>query len=449
MSCRCAHDRHVFLASAATISTSNGFVNTAIATQTGSFTASFDATPSISPANDTLSFSNGAQSAYAGLAAIVRFNATGTIDARNGGAYAAATNIPFSAGKSYHFRMVINPASHIYSAYVTPSGGSELTIASNYAFRTEQAGVSSINNFNADVNVAPGGSLTYTTPTIASGSSSSVSSSVSSSSSSKSSSSSSSSKTPPNFGANVMIFDPSMSASTIQGKLNTVFNQQQSNQFGTNRYALLFKPGSYNVDVNVGFYTQVAGLGLLPDNVTINGAVHAEADWFNGNATQNFWRVAENLAVVPSGGTDRWAVSQASPFRRMHVRGSMVLDDGGWSSGGFIADSKIDAQVNSGGQQQWLTRNSQLGSWAGANWNMVFVGVGGAPSGASWPTPPDTVVGQAPVVREKPFLTVDASGNYSVFVPALRNNSSGISWGSGTPAGQSISIDQFYIAHPG
>ena len=53
----------------------------------------------------------------------------------------------------------------------------------------------------------------------------------------------------------------------------------------------------------------------------------------------------------------------------------MVLDDnGGWSSGGFLADSVVDGQVNSGTQQQWLSRNDAFGSWTGSNWNMVFVG---------------------------------------------------------------------------
>ncbi|MDB5814856.1 MAG: hypothetical protein JWN23_1973 [Rhodocyclales bacterium] len=181
--------------SAATITSSSGFVNSSITTQTGTFTATFDASPSISPSNDILSFSSGAQTAFTGMAASVRFNTTGTIDARNGGAYAAASSIPFSAGKTYHFRMVINVANHTYSAFVTPAGGSELTVASNYAFRTEQAGITSINNFDADVDATPGGSLTYTTPTISGGSSSSSSSSssVSSSSSSLSSISSSSS----------------------------------------------------------------------------------------------------------------------------------------------------------------------------------------------------------------------------------------------------------------
>ncbi|MEV7342005.1 RICIN domain-containing protein [Streptomyces sp. NPDC093544] len=250
------------------------------------------------------------------------------------------------------------------------------------------------------------------------------------------------------LGANVVVFDPSMSASTIQTRLNTIFQQQQTNQFGSQRYAVMFKPGTYSADVNVGFYTQVLGLGLSPDSVTINGAVHAEADWFQGNATQNFWRGAENLSVNPTSGTDRWAVSQASSYRRMHVRGNLALDDGGWSSGGYMADTKIDGQVNSGSQQQWLTRNSQLGSWTGSNWNMVFVGSQGVPAN-SFPSPPYTTVAQSPTTREKPFLYVDSAGNYQVFVPSTRTNSTGTSWASGSTAGSSLPIDQFYIVKAG
>ncbi|WP_433059407.1 ricin-type beta-trefoil lectin domain protein [Dactylosporangium sp. CS-033363] len=252
----------------------------------------------------------------------------------------------------------------------------------------------------------------------------------------------------PDLGPNVSIFDPSMSAATIQSKLNSVFNGQQSNQFGSQRYALLFRPGTYNVDANVGFYTQVAGLGLSPDQVTINGAVHAEADWFQGNATQNFWRSAENLSVNPTGGTDRWAVSQAAPYRRMHVRGNLQLDDGGWSSGGWISDSAIDGQIRSGSQQQWITRNSTMGSWTGSNWNMVFVGDTNAPSG-NFPSPPYTRVASTPVVREKPFLYVDGNGNYQVFVPSLRSNSTGNSWQGGSTAGSSLPISQFYVVKSG
>ncbi|MFJ7631369.1 RICIN domain-containing protein [Streptomyces sp. NPDC097595] len=250
----------------------------------------------------------------------------------------------------------------------------------------------------------------------------------------------------PDLGPNTVIFDPSMSASSIQSKLNSIFNQQQSNQFGSQRYAVLFKPGTYSADVNVGFYTQVAGLGLSPDAVNINGAVHAEADWFQGNATQNFWRDAENLSVTPNGGSDRWAVSQAAPYRRMHVRGNLKLDDGGWSSGGFISDSKIDGQIQSGSQQQFLTKNTQMGSWSGSNWNMVFVGDQGAPA-QSFPT--YTTVASAPVNREKPFLYVDGAGAWKVFVPAAQTNASATTWSGKNQAGSSLPLDDFYIAKPG
>ncbi|MDD7793350.1 galactose-binding domain-containing protein [Clostridium sp. 'White wine YQ'] len=264
------------------------------------------------------------------------------------------------------------------------------------------------------------------------------------------------------FGPNVKIFDPSMSSASIQSTVDTIFNQMQSNQFGSERYALLFKPGSYNVNVNVGFYTSVYGLGQMPDDVNITGAVRCEADWMNGNATCNFWRSVENLAVSPTyvsnnlttAGTLTWAVSQAAPMRRVHIKGGLSLwdpygtnYDGAWSSGGFISDSKVDGTISSGSQQQFLTRNSQMGSWNGGNWNMVFVGNNGAPTNdSSFPSVPNTVVGQTPVVREKPFLTIDSNGKYSVFVPALRSNSQGISWANGMGQGTSMSIDQFYIA---
>nr|WP_245743554.1 RICIN domain-containing protein [Lentzea fradiae] len=252
----------------------------------------------------------------------------------------------------------------------------------------------------------------------------------------------------PDFGPNVLVFDPSMPASTIQARLNDVFRQQEEGQYDARRYAVLFKPGNYDVDVNIGFFTQVLGLGLLPDGVTINGQVHVEADWFEGNATHNFWRGAENLAIRPPGGTNTWAVSQASAMRRTKTYGNMRLDDGGWSSGGFLADSVVTGQVRSGSQQQWLSRNTEWGSWTGENWNMVFVGARNAPQ-TSFPEPPYTTVSQTPLIREKPFLNVDSGGSYNVFVPALRSGSSGTTWASGNQQGTNIPLSRFYIAKPG
>ena len=252
----------------------------------------------------------------------------------------------------------------------------------------------------------------------------------------------------PDFGASVTIFDPKTPAIVIQATLDSIFRTQETSEFGAARYALLFKPGAYAVNARMGFYTQLSGLGLSPDDVVINGGVQADARWKKGNATLNFWRIVENMAVVPAGGFNRWAVSQAAPMRRVHIRGDLVLDDGGWSSGGYLADSKVDGQVRSGSQQQWLTRNSELGSWTGANWNMVFVGTRNAPA-QSFPEPPYTTVASAPLVREKPFLYVDGRGAWKVFVPAFRSNASGTSWSAGKAPGVSHPISEFTIIKPG
>ncbi|AGZ44679.1 discoidin domain-containing protein [Actinoplanes friuliensis] len=259
----------------------------------------------------------------------------------------------------------------------------------------------------------------------------------------------------PNLGPNVNVFDPSTPAATIQNRLNALFTAQETNQFGPERYAVLFKPGNYSADVNLGFFTQVSGLGLSPDDVNLNGHVRVEAGWMNGNATQNFWRVAENLSVtLPAGTTvERYAVSQAAPYRRMHLKGAgnqIQLWNGGdgWSSGGLMADTKVDGAVVSGSQQQWYSRNSEFGSWAGSVWNMVFQGVQGAPA-PNFPNPSHTVINTTPTVREKPFLYVDSTGEYKVFVPALRQNSTGTSWYNKTPAGSSISLSDFSVVRPG
>ncbi|MFI6822780.1 discoidin domain-containing protein [Micromonospora sp. NPDC050187] len=260
----------------------------------------------------------------------------------------------------------------------------------------------------------------------------------------------------PNLGPNTFVFDPSTPTATIQSRLDSLFTQQETNQFGPQRYAVLFKPGTYTADVNLGFFTQVAGLGMSPDDVNLNGHVRVEADWFGGNATQNFWRAAENLSVTLPAGVlvERWAVSQAAPYRRMHLRGAqnqIQLWNGGdgWSSGGLMADTRIDGLVVSGSQQQWYSRNSEFGNgWTGSVWNMVFQGVAGAPP-PHFPNPSHTVVPQTPKIREKPFLYVDGTGEYRVFVPALRTNSTGTSWYGKTPAGSSISLAQFYVVRPG
>lgn len=249
----------------------------------------------------------------------------------------------------------------------------------------------------------------------------------------------------PDFGPNVMVFDPTQT--DMQQRVDAVFKEQERAQFGPGRFALLFKPGHYELNVEVGFYTQVAGLGRVPGDVTIEGAVRTDAAWMRLNATCNFWRSVENLTVTPrrDEGAMVWAVSQAAPMRRTHIQGDLHLSSGGWSSGGFLADCKIDGSVVSGSQQQYFSRNCQWNRWSGGVWNMVFVGVKDSPAG-DWPRSPYTAVEQTPIVREKPFLYLDDHGDYFVFVPSLRTNGRGTTWENGSAPGESIPIARFYIA---
>jgi hypothetical protein len=273
------------------------------------------------------------------------------------------------------------------------------------------------------------------------------------------------------FGPNTYIFTPGMSQTSIQSTLDSIASQQVSNQFGSQRYAVLFEPGTYGSAADplifqVGYYTTVAGLGLNPGDVTINGSIDVYNQCFGPNnciALDNFWRSLSNLTINVAGGTgcqaatDFWAVSQAAPMRRVDVNGKLSLMDycngsPDYASGGFIADSQFaGSTVVNGSQQQWVTRNSNLDGWSNGVWNQVFCGDPGAPAqsfgvkGAN----PYTTLATCPVTEEAPFLYTDANGNDSVFVPAVQHNSSGPSWTGGTQAGHSIPLSQFFIASPG
>lgn len=259
----------------------------------------------------------------------------------------------------------------------------------------------------------------------------------------------------PNFGPNVRIFSPTMSMAAIQAQLDADFNAQKDTltaQMGTGRIAHLFKPGAYAIHDDVGYYTSVAGLGQNPGDVVINGDITVDA--FNasdqGVALQNFWRSAENLAINPSNGSNRWAVAQAAPFRRIDVRGNLLLFPAsfGFASGGYIADSKVSGQTSSVSQQQWYTRDTNYGSWAGGVWNMVFSGTTGAPA-TTFPSPPSTTLATTPFSRDVPYLYIDGAGKYRVFLPALRTNASGPSWASGSTPGTSLPMSQFYVVKAG
>ena len=249
------------------------------------------------------------------------------------------------------------------------------------------------------------------------------------------------------FGENTYVFSPEDDKNEIQSKVNEIYKKQETNQFGKERYAILFKPGEYDtaLSVNVGYYTQVSGLGVLPTDTNIN-KLWVNADWMYHNATCNFWRSAENFSVNEY---CMWANSQAVSLRRMKFNDGRVLSDGeGWSSGGFMADCYSNGTVSSGSQQQYLTRNDFWRLWDGGVWNMVFVGIDTVrtPAG-TWPYSPYTKVQTTPVIQEKPYLTYDEEYGYGVIVPELRTDAVGVSWESGTK-GKFVSLNKFYIANP-
>jgi len=273
-----------------------------------------------------------------------------------------------------------------------------------------------------------------------------------------------------NFGPNVLIFDPGMPTSQIQATVDAIASQQVPNQFGTQRYALLFKPGTYGsladpLTFQVGYYTEVAGLGASPTDVTINGHVDVYNQCDNSGscvALTNFWRSLSNLTINVTGlsgcraSADFWAVSQAAPMRRVNITGgNLTLMDycngPSFASGGFIADSQTGKVIN-GSQQQFLVRNSNLGGWSNGVWNQVFSGDAGAPA-QCFPAQascggPYTTLATSPVTEETPFLYTDSSGTFSVFVPAVQHNTKGTAWAGGTGIGMSLPIQSFFVANP-
>lgn len=249
------------------------------------------------------------------------------------------------------------------------------------------------------------------------------------------------------FGQTAFVFDPVMNMDEVQLLIDSIFANQlfPTNEFSKNRYALVFRPGTYKLDIRVGYYMHIIGLGNSPGDVVIEGAVRSNAD--KGHVLCNFWRSVENLTIIPTkDSTNTWAVSQASPLRRVHIKGNLKLFEGA-SSGGFIADCKIDGTVFSGSQQQFLTRNSVFEKWEGALWNMMYMGVTNAPE-ENWPDKPVTTISNTPEVREKPYWTY-ADGKYVLKVPLIKKNSSGIDWEENNIREKSVSIDAFYVAKAG
>ncbi|QEN03667.1 adenylyl cyclase [Thiospirochaeta perfilievii] len=245
---------------------------------------------------------------------------------------------------------------------------------------------------------------------------------------------------------NVFLFDSSMDMKYIENFIDNIGNKQRYDEFSLNRYTFLFKPGTYNIDITLEYYMQAVGLGKSPYDVVIIGSVQSITTTKNSNVTTMFWRSAENFTVKPRDKNEPivWAVSQAAPYRRMNIKGDLVFDQNGWASGGYLGNSLVEGVAGTRSGQQWFTINSELGSWFGGQWNRFFIGTKGAME-ENWPKEPITNVDNTEVLREKPFLTINGDGSFSLFRPSIKENSIGVSWKENNEPGNLIPLDKFYI----
>jgi hypothetical protein len=233
-----------------TVTSADGFVNQALsATQSGVFTATFTASPSISPSNAVVGLSSGAATGYTGIAAMIRFNTTGTIDARNGGAFTTGT-VAFTAGATYSFRLVVDVGTRTYAAYVTAPSGSEQTLGTGLAFRTEQASVTSLSHATLNVNGTPGGSLTVSPVTV-------------------STAPTSAKFTIPGTSVTASADDGNVPANTVDGSLATRWSANGDGQWirfdlGTTQTAAYVKVALYSGDVR----TSTFDIQTSPDGTT-------------------------------------------------------------------------------------------------------------------------------------------------------------------------------------
>eukprot|EP00931_Biecheleriopsis_adriatica_P065663 TRINITY_DN40154_c0_g1_i1.p1 TRINITY_DN40154_c0_g1~~TRINITY_DN40154_c0_g1_i1.p1 ORF type:complete len:726 (-),score=135.67 TRINITY_DN40154_c0_g1_i1:126-2225(-) len=264
---------------------------------------------------------------------------------------------------------------------------------------------------------------------------------------------------PPHWPSSVWVFDPGDKTSDIE---HTFYNltsdliNHTTGHFSTKRFAFLFKPGSYDVNINVGYYVQVLGLGANADDVVFTGAkgVWAPAADPNGaGSLDTFWRGAENFKTEASEGM-RWAVSQAAPLRRLRIANQLLLHDCGhgpscMASGGFMANLVVGGPVQFGSQQQWFSRSVDFGKGAlGGAWNFVFVGSPGAPN-SSFPagdTKSISTIDRAPVKAEKPFITIDSDGKYTLQIPKVEFNARGANLDFDAARTKSVPFEEVYVA---
>ncbi len=229
--------------------------------------------------------------------------------------------------------------------------------------------------------------------------------------------------------------------------------QDKGGHFSDKRVALLFKPGTYDVDFIVGYYVQVLGLGDSVNATKFIGKFGPYSPAFDpgkAGSLDVFWKSIENIQTQNM----MWAVSQAAPLRRIEVKGDLLLHDKGqFASGGFMSQVKVNKQLQIGSQQQFCFRNSEFNTKPdGGAWNNVFIGCKGkipeTSSRSSSNPNPDLAINtikDTQIIAEKPFITIDSNGKYNLQVPKCIFNSIGVDHTIDDCA--TVPFDYVYVAH--
>ena len=258
------------------------------------------------------------------------------------------------------------------------------------------------------------------------------------------------------FGDSTLVVSPNDDMTAVQGYIDQAHDELEkgsSGQFSSRRLAIVLLPGEYpDLDVKVGYYTTVSGVGDTPKDVKVGNLYVSDNVLANKNSTCTFWRGVENLTVDSD---TTWAVSQGTSMRRAQINGNLTLSfsgDKAWSSGGFLANSVVNGTVDPGSQQQWLSRNDEWTRWKHvASHNYVFSGCEGDTPASVWTESKgrSTVLNYTERMAEKPFLVYDGMEDYSVFVPLVETDTKGVTWADGlsSESGYFLSLDEFYIAN--
>lgn len=214
---------------------------------------------------------------------------------------------------------------------------------------------------------------------------------------------------------------------------------EDTRQFADGRYAFALLPGEYWLDLDIGYYTSLLGLGQKPDDVVIHGKVEVPNS-ANGKALDNFWRSCEGVTIHVGGdGRNHWRVSQAAPFRRNVVHGTLVFgqstpDELGYASGGFVGECAVrgvgdrPGRIDMGTQQQFYVGSTEFDELRGGSWNFLMAGTRSGPisdremiQGGKL----NTCRGPIESMAAKPYLMARGPDEFELVVPKFHSQVEG------------------------